>query len=62
MATPSILIWIEEETLSDQSKVYNVVLPGEKLSAVSSADADELALKIVDAINDHTSDIADVMA
>lgn len=61
MTTPDILIWIVPEKLSDGSIVYNVKLPDDSLSAYTSEDATELAAKIVDAINEHTTNIADVM-
>lgn len=58
---PGTLIFVVAETLSDNSKVYNVVLGEHKWHAVSQGEAIELAEKIADAINDHTVDTADVV-
>ena len=62
MTSPDILIWIVRETLSDGSEVCNVELPGgEKIAATSYGAATDLAQTIVDAINEHSTNIADVM-
>lgn len=60
-ATPSILIWIVEETLSDGSTAFNVDFNGTILGAVDEASAEDLAQSIADAINANTNEIADVM-
>lgn len=55
---PDLLIWIEEETLSDGSKVYNVSLGCEKFAATDLDAAEALAGDMVAAINENTDTVA----
>jgi hypothetical protein len=57
--TPDHLFFVRPETLTDGSKVFNVWYGDIKFSAVTEEDAEELANKLMDAINDHTNDVAD---
>ena len=51
---------ITEHQLSDRSKVYSVHLGSIEINAVSRADAEALADKIVAAIDEHSVDEATV--
>lgn len=51
---PDFLISIEDERLSDNSHVYNVIFAGQKIPAISHDDAESIANKIADAINWHS--------
>lgn len=62
-------IRIEPNKLSDGSEVFNVVIAGEphageiarlSIGAVSEKDANEMADRIAEAINDHSIDTASV--
>ena len=54
--TPSIIIWVISETLTDGSKVYDVELPGGfRVHAVDLDAALAMAEDIVSAINEHAS-------
>ena len=57
-----ILIFIRKEKLSDGSMAYNVELPEFTLNAVNEDDAIALAETIVDAINHHTVNPANVIS
>jgi hypothetical protein len=59
--TPDIVIFVLREKLSDNSEVFNVKVGGEKFPAVTEADAEDLAEKISEAINDHTTSTAGVV-
>ncbi len=59
--SPDTLIFVISEKLSDGSLVYNVVLGEHKWHAVDQDEARELANKFSDAINDHTTNTADVI-
>lgn len=58
---PGTLIFVVSETLTDNSKVYNVVLGEHKWHATDQTAAVALAEAIMDAINDFTVDTADVV-
>ena len=58
---PDFLLFVVRETLSDKSIAFNVVFGEHKLAAVDEAAAEELAQSIADAINDHTTQTADVV-
>lgn len=58
---PGTLIFVVQEKLSDGSYVYNIVMGKHKWHATSQKDAQELAEKIMEAIEDHTVDSADVI-
>jgi len=58
---PDTLIFVISEKLSDGSLAYNVVLGEHKWQAVDHDEARELANKFSDAINDHTTNTADVV-
>jgi hypothetical protein len=59
--TPEFLLFVTSETLTDNSKVYNVVFGEHKFAAVTQQDARDIANAICDAINDHTTQTADVI-
>ena len=58
---PGTLVFVVPETLSDNSVVYNVILGEYTWHATDQENANELAEKIVAAINEHTVDEADVV-
>lgn len=58
---PGTLVFIVPETLSDKSKVYNVVLGEHKWHATDYEAAIALAEAIADAINEHTVDMAEMI-
>jgi hypothetical protein len=53
---PDIIIFVNEETLSDGSKAYNVAIGNITLHAVTEAEAVELAEKIEEAIDSHCTE------
>jgi hypothetical protein len=55
---PEYLLFMVKETLTDGSEVYNVIFGDFKFAAVSVTDAVQLADKIMDAINEHTTQTA----
>lgn len=55
MARDDISIFVIPKVLSDGSKVYDVKLGDTVLNAVTETEADELATKMMDAINVHTN-------
>lgn len=58
---PGTLIFIVTTTLSDNSKVYDVVLGEHRWHAVDYDAAVLLAEAIADAINDHSVDTAETV-
>lgn len=58
---PEHLFWVVEETLSDGSKVYNVEFGDVHFPCVTENDANTLAEKLADAIEEHTTTTAGVM-
>jgi len=59
---PNHIVWVNEETLTDQSKVYNVDVFGTIFPAITKSDADEMVNKITNAINKHTNETAGIMS
>jgi hypothetical protein len=55
------LFFVIREKLSDGSEVFNVQLGDIRFPAVTQDDALELAEKLSDAINDHTTTTAAVV-
>jgi hypothetical protein len=60
MAPPEHILSVVRETLSDGSEVFNVHLGNIRLPAIDEREARKLAEKIADAINEHTTQSADV--
>lgn len=58
---PDIIIWIERQTLSDDSEVFNVRFGNVVLHAVNEDSAREMADLIADAVNEHSNEFADVL-
>lgn len=58
---PDHLFWVLSEELSDGSTVYNVEFGDTKFPCVTENDANDLAEKMADAVNEHTNDTAAVM-
>lgn len=58
---PDVLIWIEKETLTDGSEVFNVKFGDEVLQSVTEDDANNLAEGMAELINNHTNTSAGVM-
>lgn len=56
--TPDHLVFIDEETLTDGSKVYNIAFGNIEIPAITKQDAEDMAEKIMDAINEHSNDLA----
>jgi hypothetical protein len=54
-------IRIVQETLSDGSHVYDLNFPIHRISVCSRDDAEELAAKIQQAIEDHSNDSAAII-
>jgi hypothetical protein len=59
--TPDTVIFVTPKALSDGSKVFDVRLGNEVWPAVTEDDANSLAEKIKDAIEDHTNATAGVV-
>lgn len=58
---PDVLIWIVEKTLTDGSTVYNVEIPEIAIAATTEDDAEALAEELMDAINEHSAMLADIV-
>lgn len=61
-AAPDIILFVKREKLSDGSFVHNVLIGDLVCHATSEDDAWELAEKIADAINEHTTETAGTCA
>lgn len=59
--TPNHIIWIETETLTDGSEVFNVIVDLGKLPAVDESSARDMAEAIMDAVNVNTNELVDIM-
>jgi hypothetical protein len=59
--TPDIIIFVVPETLTDQSKVFNVLIGDVKLAACDQDDAGALAEGIAALIEDHTTNTSGVV-
>lgn len=60
-AEPSITVFVVPEKLSDGSVAWNVHLGERVFAATTEDDATDFADKLAAAINEHTTDIADVI-
>lgn len=58
---PDFLFFVVREKLSDGSEVFNVQFGDTQFCGVTQEDAQELAQKMADAINEHTGHTADVI-
>ena len=61
MSMPDVIIFVIPKTLSDGSKVFDVKLGEQVWSAVSEMNAGALAETIAEAIDEHTTNTADVV-